>query len=332
MAVSRQVKRRIGIACIVLGVAVVIVGVWKLLPDILSQNDFRNFAEDVKRDPDGDPDDKGDGNGQDDGDGPSDEVPYDIDWDEVWRQNEDARAWVSVDGTNIDYPVLQGDDNLYYLYHDIWGRESYASVFLDYRADPNGRNCPVFAHTHSQVLNGFGFSEIAEAHNQWRFDELGTVWYSTPEAGALDFTPVAALHVTPDYETVQTFDWSVDDSRVQDEVDAILARHAALGEWNKITVANAPVPFEADRCVRVGNKGGASGVDHWWVLSDAEMEQARERAKDVSWREWVRGMCADATAGRGDAEELILKSNRCVVLACCSWPFDDHRTLLVCVR
>ncbi len=36
----------------------------------------------------------------------------------------DYRAWLTVYDTNIDYPVLQGPDDLYYAMHDIYGKNS----------------------------------------------------------------------------------------------------------------------------------------------------------------------------------------------------------------
>ena len=34
--------------------------------------------------------------------------------------NQDYRAWLTVYETNIDYPVMQGSDDLYYAFHDIY--------------------------------------------------------------------------------------------------------------------------------------------------------------------------------------------------------------------
>ena len=38
--------------------------------------------------------------------------------------NRDYRAWLSIYDTNIDYPVVQGPDDLYYASHDIYKRSS----------------------------------------------------------------------------------------------------------------------------------------------------------------------------------------------------------------
>jgi sortase B len=48
--------------------------------------------------------------------------------------NPDVCAWLTVDDTNIDYPVVQGKTNLEYINKDVYGEYSLSgSVFLDCR-------------------------------------------------------------------------------------------------------------------------------------------------------------------------------------------------------
>lgn len=48
--------------------------------------------------------------------------------------NEDVLGWIEVPGTEIDYPVVQGEDNDFYLDHDIKKNKSiHGSIFMDYR-------------------------------------------------------------------------------------------------------------------------------------------------------------------------------------------------------
>ncbi len=50
--------------------------------------------------------------------------------------SEDAVAWLTVDNTGIDYPVMQGNDNSEYLNKDPYGNYSLSgSIFLDSRCD-----------------------------------------------------------------------------------------------------------------------------------------------------------------------------------------------------
>ncbi len=50
----------------------------------------------------------------------------------------DMTAWLTIDGTNIDYPVMQGGDNIKYLNTDPLGEYSLSgSIFLDFRSSPD---------------------------------------------------------------------------------------------------------------------------------------------------------------------------------------------------
>lgn len=51
---------------------------------------------------------------------------------------DDMVAWLTIDGTNIDYPVMQGIDNSKYLNTDPFGAYSLSgSIFLDSRCSPD---------------------------------------------------------------------------------------------------------------------------------------------------------------------------------------------------
>lgn len=60
--------------------------------------------------------------------------------------NPDVCAWLTVDGTHIDYPVVQSSDNMIYINTDVYGKFSLSgSIFLDYR---NNRD---FSDTYSLI-------------------------------------------------------------------------------------------------------------------------------------------------------------------------------------
>ncbi len=51
--------------------------------------------------------------------------------DELLLINEDTRGWLTVDGTHIDYPLVQGDTDMEYINTDVFGEFSLAgSIFL----------------------------------------------------------------------------------------------------------------------------------------------------------------------------------------------------------
>lgn len=57
-------------------------------------------------------------------------------FEELMKINPDVCAWVTIDNTNIDFPVVQGETNLTYLNTDVYGDFALAgSIFLDTRCD-----------------------------------------------------------------------------------------------------------------------------------------------------------------------------------------------------
>ena len=60
--------------------------------------------------------------------------------------NQDYRAWLTVYDTNIDYPVVQGKDDIYYASHDFYKKDSQAGS--DYLA---ARNSGDFSDTYNII-------------------------------------------------------------------------------------------------------------------------------------------------------------------------------------
>ena len=61
-----------------------------------------------------------------------------VDFSELKKININVKGWIQVNGTNINYPFVQANDNKYYLTHSF--DKSYNSagwLFLDYRNNIN---------------------------------------------------------------------------------------------------------------------------------------------------------------------------------------------------
>ena len=69
--------------------------------------------------------------------------------------NPDVCGWLTLDGTAIDYPVVQGESNFTYLNTDVYGSFALAgSIFLDVDcdADFSGRYSLVYGSLASLVI------------------------------------------------------------------------------------------------------------------------------------------------------------------------------------
>ena len=84
--------------------------------------------------------------------------------------NPDLIGWIRIDGTDIDYPVVQTRDSEFYLTHDFYGRENNnGSVILDSK-------CDAYTPSYNLVISGhhmrsgamFGRLPDYRDENYWR--------------------------------------------------------------------------------------------------------------------------------------------------------------------
>ena len=89
--------------------------------------------------------------------------------------NSDAIGWLTLDGTGIDFPILQTTDNDYYLYHDAYGRNTKdGAVFLDYQLSPGLLNANNLIYAHNLNAAGKGFSDLINYKNKTFFNAHST--------------------------------------------------------------------------------------------------------------------------------------------------------------
>ena len=260
---------------------------------------------------------------------------HDIDFASLQSMNLQVRSWISVPNKGIDFPVCQGSDNEYYLHHDMYGRWGYGGVFVDHRADPNGRNVIVYGHT---LIGGGMFTKLGTADEPGQLATVGPVYYTTPEAGTVEFTPIATMHVYPTFQDVQQFSWDVSDEQLEAARRAIAEERADAGDWSvELPEGERPegdylvdwYPVE-DGVVHDGEEGDVA-VTRYYTTSAVFNADAQARAEKGAWRDWLVSLCEQSTQVSSDVAERIATADRSLVLACCSWPFDSHRTLVICV-
>ena len=88
--------------------------------------------------------------------------------------NSDYQFWINVEGTNIDYPVVQGSDNDFYLNHDF--NKNYlpaGSIFLDYRNDFEADyNTVIYGH---HMRNSTMFGQMEKFKKEDFFEKNKTI-------------------------------------------------------------------------------------------------------------------------------------------------------------
>ena len=116
-------------------------------------------------------------------------------FEELKAINPDVYAWVTLDNTNIDHPVVQGQDNLTYVNRDVYGNFALAgSIFLDSRNDSSFSDPYSLLYGHHMENSGM-FGDLALYKEEDFFQENSTGYLITPE-GVYDLEIFASLVVS----------------------------------------------------------------------------------------------------------------------------------------
>ncbi len=123
-----------------------------------------------------------------------------VDFTELLKKNSDTVAFIKVNGTNINYPVVQSKDNDYYLHRSFDKSYNDAGwIFMDYRNSMTNLSDNTIIYGHS-MLNKTMFGSLRNIlENSWFKDTNNyTVSLSTPTENTL--WQVFSVYAV-DYET-----------------------------------------------------------------------------------------------------------------------------------
>lgn len=121
-------------------------------------------------------------------------------------------GWLKIPNTSIDYPVVQGDNNKYYLNHNVnHEKDKSGSIFMDYRNRNKvlNRNTIIYGHfmknkTMFHDLHKFKDKEIFFNNNMISFDTL-TNEYSW-EVFSVYVTKTDFYYIQPDFEDAKLYE------------------------------------------------------------------------------------------------------------------------------
>ena len=85
--------------------------------------------------------------------------------------NSDIIGWINIDGTNIDFPILQCSNNEYYLTHsydETWNDAG--SIYVDYENSPDftDQNTVIYGHAR---LDGSMFAQVLYYKKQAQYEK-----------------------------------------------------------------------------------------------------------------------------------------------------------------
>lgn len=167
--------------------------------------------------------------------------------------NHQTVAWITIPGTAVDYPVVQGSDNRYYLNHLITGEENRSgSIFLDCRVAPDLSGAYNILYGHN-MLDGTMFSDLTGYGAQAYYDQHPAAVVETP-AQRLELAFFAGFVADP-----------------QDPLWAGEVQQQDFAAWldqvqQRSAFASTVIPREGERILALVTCSDASGADRFVLL------------------------------------------------------------------
>lgn len=119
------------------------------------------------------------------------------------RINEDLYGWITVENTTINYPVVQGEDNDYYLDHAYNGDGLVnGSIFVDYRCSTSiadNYNTVLYGHN---ITSGAMFHDVTKFFRDAYFDSVYINVYT--DEGIYVYEPFSVYETRHDYNYFRT--------------------------------------------------------------------------------------------------------------------------------
>lgn len=132
-----------------------------------------------------------------------------VDFDKLQEEGSDVKAWLTLPNTVINYPIVQCEDNSYYLKHLYDGTANKNGCpFIDYENAPDfsDNNTIIYGHN---MRDGSMFSSLREYAEQTYFDEHPHMYLMTPEGNYL-VELFSAFVASPSEAGSDTSPWALD--------------------------------------------------------------------------------------------------------------------------
>ncbi len=263
------------------------------------------------------------------------------DFYDLYETNPDTVGWLRV-GDNIDYPVVQRDND-FYLHHDFYGNEdNNGTLFVNEYNSLMPRDWLVLIHGH-HMRSGAMFGRLMD------YEDFGYVcshplimWRTVRDPEEVYYVPVSALNVSadegnPDYMYVlEPLDFFFEESekmREMAESSAESVTDVILENMPEDTEsAEMSVPEEAEPVWPYISEDAESAEmsmaeevqpDEMYTPEEAELEE-RIRARKAGYLEEIAARQIWEGPVDADADDDLL------MLVTCSYYQTNGRFLLLC--
>lgn len=111
---------------------------------------------------------------------------------ELEQENADIKGWIRIEDTSINYPLLQTDNNDYYLIHNYKKeKSSYGSIFINNNCNIKNENSNVIIYGHN-MKDGQMFTDLLQYKDKSFYEQHPIIKIATDES-------------EEDYEIIYTF-------------------------------------------------------------------------------------------------------------------------------
>ena len=193
----------------------------------------------------------------------------DMDFTALREVNSDVLGWILIPGTVISYPLLQGEDNQYYLTH-TWKKWTSAvgAIFLECSNSPDLSDFNTIVYGH-RMNNGSMFASLKNYKTKSYWSAHPCV-YITNDAGTHKYDIFAAYEVSTEGSTYQ-IGFSSDDSK-QAFLDYCMAQS---------TIDTGIVPTVYDRILTLSTCTGRGHATRWVVQAVLRGEAPAEDKEET---------------------------------------------------
>lgn len=133
------------------------------------------------------------------------EPPLTPNWDELKAVNSDLVGWLYVGAVDISYPIVQADDDDYYLHRTFEKTYLFAgSIFEEALNDPHFSDMHTLVYGHN-MKNGSMFAGLKKMKDQELYDSDPYFWILTPE-GNYRYHIISIFDTRPMSDIYQLFD------------------------------------------------------------------------------------------------------------------------------
>ena len=182
-----------------------------------------------------------------------------IDLEALREVNPDVLGWILIPQTKVNYPILQGEDNEYYLNHTWQNNRNYVgSIFLECQNQPDFSDYNTIIYGHN-LKNGTMFAAIRNYMSQSFYEAHPSVYLVTDQG--IFLYEIFSAHLAPVDSLTYGMVMNQEDTR-QEFLDYVL---------RESVIETPVVPAATDQIITLSTCSGHGYAKRWVIHARLQM-------------------------------------------------------------